>query len=313
MKRNISILFIVLLVLCHCAKDNSNTETQSRHIQYFGFSLIDTFWDDPTDDPLHITNYIDEVSSFTNIADILVVNPTDIIIDRLNMMNTQGVKAFIHLNAIFFEQNGTNAPSGTNYNLRSDYEARWDTFVSTNNLQNNTNQIQAMYLGEEPTWNGISFTELNAASNYIKSTLSEIPILIIEAFPALNNLEIPQSVDWVGFDHYFIKDPKNDSNFIAELELLKSKLTRTNQKIVFIMDTHYIQSIHGDLANIDINDMKDVANSYYELALNEPKTIALIGYFWPSGFDNTNAIGARHMPEAVKNEYERIGLEIIQE
>lgn len=304
------ILLLFLVAIFSCNDDNNiNNSQPDSHIKYFGFSLIDVSWDDPTDSP-STTNYIDEVSAFTNIADILVINPTDNIENRLNIMNNKDVKAYLHLSEIFFEQSGTNAPSGANYNLRVDYQQRWNDFLTTNNLQNNTNRIQAFYVGEEPTWNGISFSDLKSVTDYIKTTIPEIPILIIEAFPALNNLEIPTSVDWIGFDHYFIKDPKNDTAFLNELSILKSKLSSTNQKLVFTLDTHYIQSIHGDLANISILEMKDIFISYYELAKTEPKTIALIGYFWPSGFDDPNAIGARHMPTFIKNEYERIGLEI---
>jgi hypothetical protein len=78
------------------------------------------------------------------------------------------------------------------------------------------------------------------------------------------------------------------------------------------MDAHYISTLHGDYGGIEINEMQEVANSYYELAKSEPKTIALIGYFWPSGFDNAGSIGARNMPQKVKENYVRIGNEIIR-
>lgn len=35
--------------------------------------------------------------------------------------------------------------------------------------------------------------------------------------------------------------------------------------------------------------------------------------FWPSGFDQDSAIGARNIPDAVKREYMRIGREITSE
>ena len=76
------------------------------------------------------------------------------------------------------------------------------------------------------------------------------------------------------------------------------------------MDAHYIDFAHGDFGGIELNEMGEVANSYYELAKAEPKVVALLGYFWPSGFDQPNAIGARGMPEKVKSEYTRIGKEI---
>lgn len=303
-------IILYLLILSSCQK-NTIQESKKSHIKYFGFTLIDVFWDDPLDTEIK-TNYLDEVASFTNIADILVVNPTDNIISRLDYMNQNNVKAIIHLNDIFFEKIDNNAPSGTNYNLKPDYKTRWNTFITTNKLQKNKGKIQALYLGEEPTWNGISFEELKMASDYIKTTLPEIPILLIEASVILNKLKVPNSIDWIGFDHYFIKNPKTNTQFLSELSILKSKLANNSQKLVLVMDSHFIKEIHQDINTITINEMKDIASSYYELAKTEPKVIAIIGYTWPGGFDSPNALGARQMPQFIKDEYIRIGKEITE-
>lgn len=305
----ISILTLLTIFSCENDGIKSDPSQPIEHIKYFGFSLIDVYWDDPLDAEVK-TNYIDEVSSFTNIADILVLNPEDNIINRLQLMNTNTVKAYLHLNELFFELVDANAPSGSNYNLRSDYKERWNLFLQNNDLIGNSSLVQAFYLGEEPTWNGISFQELKLASDYIKSTTNDIPILLIEAHPILSELQVPESVDWVGFDHYFIKDPKNDPAFLNELTVLKSKISNDDQKLVLVLDSHYIQEIHGDLSNISQIEMALVANSYYELAQSEPKVIALIGYTWPGGFDTTSALGARQLPQQVKDEYIRIGKEI---
>lgn len=306
MKTFFSLILILLLFSC---QKNVVQENNDSHIKYFGFTLIDVFWDDPLDAEIK-TNYLDEVASFSNIADILVVNPSDNIISRLDYMNQNSVKAIIHLNDIFFEKVDNNAPSGSNYNLKSDYKTRWDTFIAASKLQENKSKIQALYLGEEPTWNGISFEELKAASDYIKTTLPEIPILLIEASVILNKLKVPNTIDWVGFDHYFIKDPKNNTQFLSELSILKSKLANNSQKLVLVMDSHFIKEIHQDINTIAINEMKDIATSYYELSKTEPKVIAILGYTWPGGFDTPTALGARQLPQSVKDEYIRIGKEI---
>ena len=91
MNRLTLIFAIVLLVSCH--KENQSDQTiNSSHIKYFGFTLIDTYWDDPTDNQTK-TNYIDEVFGFSNIADILVVNPSDNIVARMTEMNDFQVKS----------------------------------------------------------------------------------------------------------------------------------------------------------------------------------------------------------------------------
>ena len=283
---------------------------ETFHLTYFGFTLIDTYWDDPTDTEIK-SNYLDEVANFTNMADILVLNPSDNIIARLTAMNDVQVKSILHLNEIFFEQNGTSSPSGVNYDLRLDYQSRWDEFINTNNLIVNKEKILCFYLGEEPTWNGISFNDLQSAADYIKVSLPTVPILIIEAYPAIAQLQVPNSVDWVGFDHYFIKNPSSDIGYLTELTTLKSKLSTTKQKLVIVMDAHYISSLHGDLGGISLDEMQDVANSYYSLAQSEPLVIALLAYFWPSGFDVPSSIGARNMPLGINQNYRRIGNEII--
>lgn len=299
-----------ILLLISCNKENQPEQTiNSTHIKYFGFTLIDTYWDDPTDNQTK-TNYIDEVYEFSNIADILVVNPTDNIVARMDEMNNLQVKSILHISEIFFELIGNSSPSGVQYGLRTDFQVRWNEFININNLQVNQSLIQTFYIGEEPTWNGISFSELKSATDYIKSTLPDVPIMIIEAYPAVDQLQVPNSVDWIGFDHYFVKDPKTNTDYLNELNTLKSKFSNNNQKLVIVMDTHFMSSFHEDIGGIELNEMLEVTNSYYELAKSESKTIAIIGYFWPSGFDLPNSIGARNMPQTIKQNYIQIGKQI---
>ncbi len=308
MELRIILIFLYILLSGCSANDDTPSTPPVDHIKYFGFTLVDANWDDPTDAE-NKTNYSDEVATFSNMADILVVDPSDEIVGRLNAMEAFQMKSILHLHELFFEVEGANAPSGTNYRLRPDAQERWDMFLGNNSLYVHQDKIQALYIGEEPTWNGISFTELKKVSDYVKTTIPNITVMVVEAYPALNDLQIPESVDWVGFDHYFIKDPKNNAVFMSELNVLKSKLSE-EQKLILILDSHYIDFAHGDLGGISLNEMAAVANSYYELAKSEPKTIALLGYFWPSGFDAPNSIGARHMPDPAKKAYIRIGKEI---
>ena len=217
------------------------------------------------------------------------------------------MKALIHLNDIFFEYVGTGGPSGAMYDLRTDYQTRWKDFVTTNNLTVNYPMVQAFFVGEEPTWNSISYLELKAATDYIKATIPQVPIMIIEAPDILSELQIPVTVDWVGFDHYFIKDPKNNSIFLNELSILKSKRSSQTQKIVLVLDAHFISFLHLGIGGITELEMKDVATSYYNLAQSDPDVVGLFGYFWAGGFDDPSAKGARELPQNAKDEYVRIG------
>lgn len=280
-------------------------EKTNPNLTHFGYTLIDAYWDDPEDQE-EKTNYADEVASFSNLADILVLEPTDHIVERVEYLAELDLKAILHLNEIFFEHVGEmDSLSGANYDLRADYAERWDTFIATNDFLTNHEDIGVFYLGEEPTWNGISAAEFEEASSYIKATIPEIPILLIEAYPAIASLEIPPSVDWIGFDHYFIADPSSNTTFQEELALIKSKKT-ADQDLVLILDAHYIPFAHGS-SGIAKSDMDQVARNYYQLANSETAVVAMLGYHWPSGFDIPSAIGTRHLPEHVKEEHQRIG------
>ena len=271
--------------------------------------MIDTYWDDPTDTEAK-SNYADEVSGFSNLADLLVVNPSDDITERVASFSNLELRAVIHLNELFFEYVDANGPSGANYDLRPNYESRWDEFTAINQSVLNSSQIGTFYVGEEPTWNGITFEELNAVTNLIKEDFPTIPVMIIEAYPALNDLQIPTSVDWVGFDHYFIKNPNTSTVFQQEWQILKSKRSSASQKIMVIMDSHYIDWAHRDFGNIEMEEMAAVANNYYELAKSDEDVVGILGYFWPNGFDIPESTGARGMSQNTKAEYKRIGKEI---
>ena len=177
--------------------------------------------------------------------------------------------------------------------------------MTTNQLDQHTDLLQAFYIGEEPTWNDIDSTELKAACDYVKLSIPEVPIMVVEAFPVLEELVVPNSVDWLGFDRYFIMDPQQDSSFQADLSIIKAK-RQAHQQLVLIMDCHHF--IFGHSARgIEKNDMAQVAKNYYDLANAETDVVALIGYHWPSGFEFKGVRGARNMPEHVQLEYRKIG------
>lgn len=302
---------LVFSILFACKKDDgtSSIGNLNSHIEYFGFTIIDTYWDDPTDSETK-ANYADEIYTFSNLADILVVNPNDDLVQRTQTFSDFELKAILHLNELFFELVDTNSPSGANYDLRPDYQQRWNEFTGINQSILNTNYVAAFYIGEEPTWNGITFSELNDVAQFLKANQPTIPLMLIEAYPSLNDLQVPESVDWIGFDRYFIKNPNENPEFQQDWEILKSKISNQNQRIMVILDSHYIDWAHGDFGNIDLGEMYEVANNYYELAKSDERVIGILGYFWPNGFDTPESIGARGMPQNVKTEYEQIGKEI---
>lgn len=299
---------MLLLALMGCGKkvvDEPLPAKTNPNLAYFGFVLVDVGWDDPTDTDTQ-TNYVDEVQSFSNVGDILVAAPTDDIVSRMQAMNLVGMKAILHLNEIFFEQKGTGGSrSGVIYGLRTDYQARWDTFVATNALTVNHGLVSCFYIGEEPAWNGIPENEFTQACDYAKASMPAVPILSVEAYPAVDDAYAPASVDWLGFDHYFLEEPSSDTDFMREYSTIQSKLSGA-QKMFLIMDAHWIKEYHNALG-VKEKRMDFVARDYYNLANADTNVIGILGYFWPSGFDTETAVGARNLPEHVREEHKRIG------
>lgn len=282
--------------------------SHTGHIRYFGFTLVDTYWDDPSDREVK-SNYLDEVKDFTNIADILVVEPELDIQNKIENMRKEGFTAILHLNEIFFEHTNSHAPSGANYDLRADYIDRWEKFIQTNNIEKYQKHL-VFYIGEEPAWNGIKNHEIKQVAALTKKYFPNIPNMLIEAHPALKDLAISDNIDWIGFDYYFVRDPLSHKEFQEKWKQLLS-LKQSWQKIALIMDTHYIKSAHQAMWGIVLDDMPDIAERYYVLAKSEPSVITVLGYFWPNWFDHPKAIGARWMPEKTQNTYKKIGTEII--
>lgn len=306
---NNCIFFIaIILLLFSCAKDPNGEALpapKNPNLKYFGFSLVDVFFDDPSDSDTK-TNYSDEVAPFSNIADILVAFPEQNIVSNLEIMDGFRMKAYLHLIEIFFEiKKMGGVKSGVIYGIRADFKERWYDFISVNNLEENQKYIEAFYIGEEPFWNGIPYDDFEKVTDFVKASFPNVNILMVEAYLAVEEMIVPASVDWVGFDHYFIKDPSTENDFQAELALLKTKITE-EQSIILVLDSHFIPLYHG-LAKITKNNLDAVARNYYTVANSDKQIVGMIGYYWPNGFEFENATGARGLPEHVRNEYDRIG------
>ncbi len=274
-------------------------------LRYFGYALVDCGFDDPQDNKAQ-TNYVAEVASFTNIAQMCVFDPDERIADRLELMAESGVKALLSVQAIFYVGTpDTTQGSGMNFDLHPQYQARWDSFVRTNNLLQRSSMLAAFYVADEPVWNGISSAELKAASDTIETSFPSVPSAIIEAPGGIVALQVPASIDWIGFDQYAIPAPDSDPAFRKLLAVMKSKRSRESQKIVLVMDAQWLP-FYSD-AGYSESDMAAVATSYYDLAVSDPEVIGIIGYLWPGGLDDPRQKGTRNLPQGVIDEHRRIG------
>ena len=281
-----------------------NAQTAPSHLKYFGFAIIDCLYDDPLDNE-PTTNYISEVESFSNIAQMCVYDYTSNITDRVTLMNNHCVLPIVHIQSIFYELVDNSAPSGENLDLISDYESRWNTFKTANNLVLDSSKIAAFYIADEPFWNGLTFSDLDIVSNLIKADFPNIPIMLIEASGALSMLEVPVSVNWLGFDEYGIFDPSTNPSFLDNLDLLKSKKSDPDQDIFLVIDDQWLP-LYGD-TGYSPDTIRYMVQNYYNLAVSDEEIIGLLGYLWPGGLDDPEQLGVRNMPQSVIDKNIEIG------
>lgn len=282
----------------------ANSQTAPPHLKYFGYALVDMYWDDPHDIST-ITNYTAEVDSFSNVAQLGVFECTDTIISRVNLMNSLCVKPFLSIQSIFYYQVDTLAPSGDHFVIYPNYQARWNVFKSTNLSVLDASKVAAFYAADEPVWNGITFSDLDIVCQLIKADFPDIPIMVVEAYPVLSSFEIPVTVDWVGFDRYEIFDPSTSTVFLNDLDTLKSKLSAPDQKIFLIIDDQWLP--HYGSAGFSPDTMRYCVQNYYNLAASDTSIIGLLGYLWAGGLDDSLQLGVRDMPQSVIDKNVEIG------
>lgn len=309
--------FVLLLFLYSgCSSRNTspqpiNLAAPTNAIQYFGFVAIDCAYDDPTDSEIK-TNYIDEVSNFTNIGHLCIFEPEDDLTNRLNAFDSAGMKALLHIETVLFAHEvDSKLESGFRTLLHPQAEARWTVFMDNNRHLLTKNLIAALYVVDEPVWHGLSIESFNQALSIIKNDLPTIPTMAVEAYPVLDQLIVPPQLDWIGFDNYNPADPFRDLDWQNDLEILSAARSNPNQKIVIIASTQWLPS-YRRAAGITPQDMPSVIESYYQVASTYPDVIAMIGYLWPGGLDHPAQLGARNLPENTKKALQGIGRYILE-
>ncbi|MGL4595930.1 MAG: T9SS type A sorting domain-containing protein [Bacteroidia bacterium] len=294
---------IVFLFLTVCSMRLA-AQTAPSHLKHFGFAVVDCLWDDPHD-ASSITNYISEVDTFSNIAQLCVYDYTDNVTTRVNLMTGVCVKPMLAVQAVFFQYVDTSGPSGANYDLFSDYALRWASFKTTNQAVLNANSIGCFYIIDEPYWNGVTYSDLVAVSQLIKNDFPNIPIMFIEAYPVVSIMQIPTTVDWVGFDMYGIFDPGNDATFMGHLNTVKNARSTASQEVFLIIDDQWLD-FYGQ-AGYPPDTIEYMVQNYYDLAVSDTSISGLIGYLWPGGLDGPSHLGVRDLPANVIAKNVQIG------
>ena len=301
-------LAIVLVFVVYGCASPPSVVTEG-HIVYYGFAAVDCLWDDPHD-MFSKTNYVDEVAGFTNLAQLCVFSEQEPLETRLNAFHTFGIKALLSVEPLLFDrQPDSSSPSGERITLSSEAQARWMQFIEINEPWLTPDYVAAIHLADEPVWNSLSDAEFAQAISIVKASLPTLPTVAIEAYPVLEDLVVPDSLDWIGFGRYGHRDPSTDPLWLADLETLKAKLN-PEQKLVIVAETQWLPQYED--AGMSAADMARVVENYLNVARANPETVALIGYTWPGGLDDPGQLGARDLPTSVLETLKSIGHRILK-
>ena len=278
--------------------------TPTTHIQYFGFAIVDCGHDDPHDAVVN-TNYTDEVIGFSNIAHIAAYDASASIEPRLIAMLNAGLAPLLDVSALVTVAiEDQTMPAGFRLEPRPNAPQILDDWYTLNHLDKFIDQLAAIYLVDEPIWNGMSPAQIDSIAAVVKARFPTVPIALIEAGPAVANMHIPTQIDWIGFDHYGIVDPSTDPAYLNIVQTMLKKRTRPEQRMVIVMESQWLDEYTQ--AGVKQEIMSTIADNYTTLALDYPETIAIFGYSWPGGLDGNNQTGARHLPDSVHQTYRQL-------
>lgn len=285
---------LLLICLLFAALSAFSQTPPPARLKYFGYAIVDCGLDDVNDGSA-ISNYTTEVDTFSNVAEMCVNAHTDTIINRVNFMNSRCMKPILAISSVFIYLKDNTGPSGSNYDLFPNYQTRWDSFKLLNASVLNAAQIEMFYVCDEPTWNGVNFSELSTICNTVKADFPTIPLCFVEAYTMVNQIQVPTNVDIIGFDHYGIYDVSTDINYLAWLDTLESKRSTPNQKMLLVFDEEWNSGYWPGGWTPD--SMETVLDNYYKLALADTNVIALVGFTWPGLAPGW--LGARSLPQHV--------------
>jgi hypothetical protein len=291
------IYFILLFLILSCSKNDSNSSVKNQHLQYFGFAITDCG-----------TNYTNQVDDFVNLIDMCLDNFSSLE-NRVTINTLNNNKVIIHLQALFINPVvDNNSPTGIRYDLIENYEEQFNLWKTTNSFLS-SEKVAAFTVADEPAWNQMNMNDLAIITALIKQVFPDIPIMVIEAPDSINQLIITDNIDWVGFDRYGTIDPENDPEYLQRLQLIKSKRTNQNQKLVLIMESQWLDFYTE--AGFEESILIDMSKSYFELAKKEEDVVALISYLLPSAFDSPDQKGFLELTPQIQQAIREIGNEIL--
>lgn len=251
--------------------------------------------------------YLPEIESNhipTNVQTLVAKNASDNLSSQLDYLRAHGQRAVLILdNLLFINDPSLPTPCGAgSWRNRFDYKAKFDNWMKINGSYLNADYVAVLVIHSEINNHCISFDSLDQVTQYVKSKIPAIPTLAgygrsVGAAPMPD--AIPAALAGVAFFKYRIFDPQTDSDYQAELNGLKAKLT-PEQRIILVPDGFY-DSGHAALGWPKWY-LGYVALNYMSLALNDPKVVGLVFFRWPSFPEaGETKLGTRDLPQSVRD------------
>jgi len=183
--------------------------------------------------------------------------------------------------------------------------------------------LTGFFLGDELTWNGLSFNNLQFVANMIRNTFPTALIYYNEAYPVFTidksiygvNIyytHVPSAINWISIDFY----PSDGSSLSEAISIFQTKLY---PKLSSDQSALFVPPAYGSLEDPErycggsncTAEMLLWGEQTIQWALSDSRLIGMNPWHWGShqtwtGFE----IGARDMP-AVKNFWTTIGKQII--
>jgi hypothetical protein len=172
--------------------------------------------------------------------------------------------------------------------LYPNYQARWARLADA--VRSRIGKVGAFYLMDEPQYRGATPAELHTAATTIKATFPGTPVMMVEAGPQVTaSLQVPSSVDWVGFDWYC----RPFSDVTRTLATLSSR-TQPHQSLFLVPEAAPLQACGGAAGHSTDAEIASLQFDYFHLAQSNPRVIGLLAFgFWTSGY------GSGQLPKTV--------------
>ncbi|HEY7122224.1 MAG TPA: hypothetical protein VH329_06660 [Solirubrobacterales bacterium] len=276
--RRIRVLVAILVAIAGLSAiaTTATAKAQSQALRYFGYFAT------------RLTaaggNHLPEVAGRSNLNWVQISDPDRYAPEVLDGCRPKG--CIISTGNEFFR--GCDAVHSPTCELYPNYQARWARLADA--VRSRIGKVGAFYLMDEPQYRGATPAELHTAATTIKATYPSIPVMMVEAGPQVSSsLQVPTSVDWVGFDWYC--QPFTDVN--RTLHTLTGRI-HPNQSLFLLPEAAPLQACGGSAGHATDAQIAPLQFNYLHLAQSNPRVIGLLAFgFWTSGY------GSAQLPQTV--------------